>query len=543
MKFYSNDAIFPVRIIAFAIALGFLALILFFTPTPVVRAAPKATMTVQSAGDGIQTPGNCPGVNCRLRDAIAAAGIGDTINFSLTLPATITLISGTLSFSDRNISGPGANLLTVSGNNAAGVFGTSGNVTISGLTIREGNAGATNYGGGIFLGSGVLTLTNVSVISNTAALGGGIWNDGVTLILISTTVANNLAPHGGGIYNNNSSSKMTMSNSIVTGNIVTGIGGGIVNGGTMTMTSSTLSQNQSGDNGGGIWNGSAGVIAISGSNLYSNTAPSKSGGAIHNDGYVQIDASVIRSNFASLVGGGIENNGTLTITSSTISSNVISTTFASGGGLYNNKTLTITNTTINNNMALGSSPNGGGIFQETPASVLTLNNVTMSGNTSTGVAGAIDVVGGTANLNNVTITRNSAAGSSGGVYASVPTFNFRNTILAGNTASTGPDCVAVSALNSQDYNLIGDSSGCTISGTTTHNVTGDPKLTPLAYLGGPTQVHGILSGSPALNGGNNSNCLSTDQRGVTRPLTGGNPCDIGAFEGIASALYLPLILR
>ena len=44
-------------------------------------------------------------------------------------------------------------------------------------------------------------------------------------------------------------------------------------------------------------------------------------------------------------------------------------------------------------------------------------------------------------------------------------------------------------------------------------------------IGSPA-YHFLLSGSPAIDAG--SNCLSTDQRGVTRPQ--GVACDIGSYE-------------
>src|SRR5215831_6272567 len=60
-----------------------------------------------------------------LRQAIADAAAGDTIEFGLSLsyPATITLTSETLLI-DKNltIQGPGAPALTVSGNHAGRVF-------------------------------------------------------------------------------------------------------------------------------------------------------------------------------------------------------------------------------------------------------------------------------------------------------------------------------------------------------------------------------------------------------------------------------------
>ena len=55
----------------------------------------------------------------------------------------------------------------------------------------------------------------------------------------------------------------------------------------------------------------------------------------------------------------------------------------------------------------------------------------------------------------------------------------------------------------------------------------DPQLGPLADNGGPTPTVALLSGSPAIDQGNDAVCPSTDQRGVPRPQHG--QCDIGAY--------------
>src|SRR4051794_14027954 len=74
-----------------------------------------------------------------LRQAIADAVSGDTINFSVT--GTITLTSGQLSIGKNlTIQGPGANLLSISGNNASRVFHTYSSLfaSLEGITIRNG---------------------------------------------------------------------------------------------------------------------------------------------------------------------------------------------------------------------------------------------------------------------------------------------------------------------------------------------------------------------------------------------------------------------
>ena len=73
------------------------------------------------------------------------------------------------------INGPGANKLSVSGNNASRVFDISGSasVSIGGLTITDGQA---TTGGGILLRAAALSLSDCTITDNVAlgnAAGGG----------------------------------------------------------------------------------------------------------------------------------------------------------------------------------------------------------------------------------------------------------------------------------------------------------------------------------------------------------------------------------
>lgn len=60
------------------------------------------------------------------------------------------------------------------------------------------------------------------------------------------------------------------------------------------------------------------------------------------------------------------------------------------------------------------------------------------------------------------------------------------------------------------------------------------KLGPLQDNGGATQTHALLSGSPAIDAGDNTACPGTDQRDVVRPVDGNSDrvaiCEIGAVE-------------
>ncbi|WP_345309022.1 choice-of-anchor Q domain-containing protein [Candidatus Villigracilis saccharophilus] len=98
----------------------------------------------------------------------------------------------------------------------------------------------------------------------------------------------------------------------------------------------------------------------------------------------------------------------------------------------------------------------------------------------------------------------------------------------------GDDCVnsgggTVTAKNNLIEAVGAFSNACGLTNGVNGNIIGsDPLLGPLANNGGPTQTMALLSGSPAINAGDDADCEATDQRGVTRPQ--GSHCDIGAYE-------------
>jgi CSLREA domain-containing protein len=225
-----------------------------------------------------------------LRAAVTQAssdGGGDTIVFSslFKTPQTITLTSGQLELTGTvaptSITGPGANLLSVSGGGSSRVFQVDLNVTASilGLTITGGNTGSFGSGGGIN-NSGTLMLTNSTLSGNSAVFaGGGILNSG-TATLTNSTLSDNLATgeggSGGGISN---SGTVTLTNSTLSGNSAV-IGGGIYNNGTAMLTNSTLSGNLAVFEGGGIYNylgieGTPGTATLTNTIVGGNTLSDK----------------------------------------------------------------------------------------------------------------------------------------------------------------------------------------------------------------------------------------------------------------------------
>jgi len=215
--------------------------------------AGAGTVTVKSIADA---GGTCPGPTCTLRQAIATAASGDTVDFSLPANGTITLTTAELLIDkDLTIAGPGANLLTVARSSAAGVPNfrifkistatTTTVVTISGLTITNGRI--DNGGGGIFHVSGELKVINCNVTVNFGYTGAGVWSNAATKVeFIGSTISNNTA---------------------------TTEGGGITVFGEGTMTNCTVVGNTAqGNDGGGVFSNFDGSIFIRSSTIYGNTA-------------------------------------------------------------------------------------------------------------------------------------------------------------------------------------------------------------------------------------------------------------------------------
>jgi hypothetical protein len=124
-----------------------------------------------------------------------------------------------------------------------------------------------------------------------------------------------------------------------------------------------------------------------------------------------------------------------------------------------------------------------------------------------------------------------------------------NTLIAGNfrdATGTTPGDVYGSLNPGGDYNLIGDGTGMTgLSNGVNGNLVGsadnpiDPLLGPLDDNGGPTLTHALLSGSPAIDAGNNAYATDWDQRGPGYPRIINGIIDIGAFEVQAPAASRP----
>jgi Carboxypeptidase regulatory-like domain len=239
----------------------------------------------------------------------------------------------------------------------------------------------------------------------------------------------------------------------------------------------------------------------------------------------------IANGFSSGAGGGIlVDGGNLTLNNCILNGNIAE----SGGGVivFTGSTLTITNSTITGNESF---VEGGGVSNR--GGTLILNNATITGNIAPQGGGVSVEGGGTTTILNCTITNNGDSapqtGDIGGLRIGVgATANLKNTIVGNNIGSpTAPTDVG-GIVNSLGNNLIGNTTGG--FGFTAFDLLNlNPLLGILSNNGGTTPTQALITGSPAIDMGNNSGAPVTDQRGVVRPQNA--LVDIGAFEsGVAA---------
>ncbi|MFL5843089.1 MAG: choice-of-anchor Q domain-containing protein [Solirubrobacteraceae bacterium] len=183
-------------------------------------------------------------------------------------------------------------------------------------------------------------------------------------------------------------------------------------------------------------------------------------------------------------------------------------------------------------------------------------NSTLTGNAAVNGGGAVAFGSGFSQLEvafstiaaNTATTANRAGGIQTDGTGGLQIVRFRGAVLSGNTSAGSPgsdlNCATTAsgstglfATNgnsvSQGYNLE-SSASCGLAAGTDHTTT-DPKLGALADNGGPTRTMTLPAGSPARGLAPPASCtdtygnlLTTDQRGLVRPVLG--TCDAGAVE-------------
>jgi CSLREA domain-containing protein len=517
----------------------------FALASPAAAAADFEVNTLSDAAADGCTAG--PG-GCTLRDAITDAnttGGPDTITFAsgltgelrLTQAANLVIQSG--DNTATTIDGPGAGVISISGdadNNGQDMgdvrifnVGGLGPTTISGLTLTEGFADG-GAGGAILnntTGAGELTITESTIIGNTATGSGGA-----------------IGP------NSDDAGKLTVTDSTISGNSATGGSGGGIDGakysGT-TVTNSTISGNSTAFAGGGIVaGGKYSPLKVTGSTISGNTAAGISGGG---------------GIFFSASSGPGSAPATSEIRNTTISGNHATGAGAPGagvtiGGLIAGDQFTISHSTIFGNDGGAGSFGGGLAFISTLSGAFELSDATISGNVAeTGAGVSLGQPGGTAlltgtgslALDNSTIASNTATVRGGGLYLASygggptsATIPLGSTIVGNNIANGAPqDLDRADGSTGGGFNLafsLVEAPGDAPVNQTSPSILGvDPLLNVIDNNGGPTQTMLPLTTSAVIDKGA-ANGLSTDQRGFPRTVDGTgvpNPADgtdIGSVE-------------
>ncbi len=486
---------------------------------------------------------------------------------------------------DITVVGAGAELTTIDAQELFRIFHVHSGATLNVRDVRltGGRISSTDDGGGgggaILVSGGALKLSDSTVAGNSGLLRGAIDVNSGSATIAGTLFQDNFAGlnnhdgFGGAISQR--SSEVTVDTSQFIGNSTSRDGGAVYNlGGSTMISNSELRGNFVGESlrnpsgaGGAIYN--AGTMELSDVSVIENAAGYA--GGVRNRAKMTIQSSHIADNRSVYTGGGISNftgglkiDASLSITASTVSGN----TGTYGAGLWSDSPTVIINSIFQHNRA---SDNGGaisnageamlklagstlaentarfgGAILSGSAASLELVNSTVSGNAARAGGGGISSAG-TLSVTHSTITGNRAdsndgeAGIGGGLRALEGSATLHNTIVAGNLVGTAaqPDDVAGQVDSTSAFNLIGDSatSGGLNDGDN-GNMVGDGGSgtlpitsildTSLGDNGGPTPTHALLRGSPAIGAAITLDDVTTDQRGLPRPV--GESPDIGAYE-------------
>jgi hypothetical protein len=248
--------------------------------------------------------------------AEAGGGIFNDLNANLTLNHSIIRNSHAIS-------------------EGGGIY-NSGILTLNDTRVVSNSAG--QFGGGISTYEGRTRLNHSDVVRNSSGdTGGGIDSFSSTVTVNQSTLRDNNAEQVGGAMNGFEST-IVLIDSDVTGNQAGSDGGGILlHTGTLELTRSRVRDNGSAYYGGGIATINA-MTRINGSTFLNNSAEQTitdtvgGGGALDvYDGVLHVRGSHFQDNSAGLVGGAINiEAGTLAITDTDILSN---TTTGWGGGI------------------------------------------------------------------------------------------------------------------------------------------------------------------------------------------------------------------
>ena len=251
---------------------------------------------------------------------------------------------------------------TVGGNGngevgGGGIYASHADVSMQNVTVSENSVtGSSSDGGGILVRYGSLTMNGCHVEGNAAPdCGGGMILRHSELNAAKSFFENNTAKYGAGIYFGDTPNEVEegcsgehnhlITDSIISGNTASNIGGGMYVGTTsnLTLRDSKLLNNDGASQGGAIVAYSAGTIELDGVSISENKAASGAGiyalcTAVGNTNIHLLNGTAIDKNTATGYGGGIyacalAKTFSVTVENSSVSGN----TAAGGAGIFTYK--------------------------------------------------------------------------------------------------------------------------------------------------------------------------------------------------------------
>lgn len=313
--------------LATAMACGLLAMV---TP-PDARAATLSVSNCNDSGAG------------SLRERVAAAASGDTVDLRGLACSRITLTSGAIAIAQDTLTlqGPGWRRLVVSGDYRGSVFRHTGAGTLRlrGLSIEKGNRQAMRALGGCVYSAGHLSAYDVDIghcgahglgTAPTAGMGGAVYTGGNATLSYSSVhdnAARGRDSYGGGIYANG---KLTLKRArVATSNAR--IGGGAYALGGLSLDTVTFTRNFAQESGGLEAHGPADIVD---STIAGNTANGLAAGLwLGSLDAKRIVNTTVSGNRSSAISAGVI-TGTLLLANSTIAHNLSDTAMNPGQTCY-----------------------------------------------------------------------------------------------------------------------------------------------------------------------------------------------------------------
>ncbi len=363
-------------------------------------AQAQATFSVTTTADS--GPGS-------LRQAIldANASPGEDL-IAISANGTLYLLSPLPTIVEAvTLQGPGADLFRIDAQQQFRVLNiAAAPVTIAGLTVQHGRlSGPSENGAGIHT-QGLLTLSNVSVLSNTTANHGGGVRAPAGLVISNSLFANNHAP--------------------------TGIGGAVY-GHSFALIDGAQFISNSARNDGGAAN-LLHNVAIRRSLFANNqcTGGSCDGGALFTFSTTTIEHVEFRGNAAQNHGGALNTAGTLTLTHSLFEGN--QSVFSAGGALAAQGNVALHATHFLSNTARSHGA-GAELTGDPDEITLFVGDVIFQGNRSLhGLGGAL-IIAGSFDLSRSVFLHNSAAAGGALAHRWYGHGHVANSLFVGNDAA------------------------------------------------------------------------------------------------------------